>query len=204
MIYIQLAASAIIGYLLGSINSSIVVGQFYGVDVRNHGSGNAGATNTLRTIGKKAALFTTLGDILKGVIACLLGMIVYNSLSYDRYNIGMMIAGAFTIIGHNWPIFFKFKGGKGVLTSVAVTAMIDWKMALLLLGTFIIVTFISRYVSLGSIIASVAFPIISLVMKKDSNYLTFALFVAFLVVLRHKTNINRIISGKESKIGKNN
>ncbi|MDP4182682.1 MAG: glycerol-3-phosphate acyltransferase, partial [Bacillota bacterium] len=105
---LKIILTCVIGYLLGSLNSSLIIGKIYGVDVRKHGSGNAGATNTLRTLGKKAALFVTLGDVFKGIIACLLG---YFLLGND----GLMSAGIGAIIGHNWPLYFKFKGGKGVL-----------------------------------------------------------------------------------------
>lgn len=186
----------ILGYLLGSLNSSLLVGKAYGIDVRNHGSGNAGATNTLRTLGKKAAVFVILGDALKGVLACTIGSLI---LGYD----GLMVAGIGSIVGHNWPLYFKFKGGKGVLTSFAVALMIDWKVALVLFAIFVILVAIFRYISLGSIISASIFPIAAYIHKgEDKLYIAIAVIFAALIVLRHRSNIKRIVQGTESKFGK--
>lgn len=187
--------TGIVGYLLGSINSSLVVGKFYGVDVRQHGSGNAGATNTLRTLGKKAAIIATLGDMIKGFIACIIGLLLAKQM-------GIMTAGILAIIGHNWPIYFKFKGGKGVLTSLAVVVMMDPKIALILLGIFIIIVAITRYVSLGSIVATVLFPILAATLfKKPLEFIIYSSILALMIVFRHRTNIGRILKGTESKLG---
>lgn len=193
---------AVAGYLLGSINTSLVVGRFHGVDVRKHGSGNAGATNTLRTLGKKAALMVTLGDILKGIVACIIGMFVIGDVE-NVGNLGVMLGGLTAILGHNWPVFFGFKGGKGVLTSLAVVMMMDWRIGLLLLGVFAVIVALTRYVSLGSILAAALFPVVSAipVFGKTVVFIIFAAFLALLVVLRHRANIERIFSGTESKLG---
>jgi acyl phosphate:glycerol-3-phosphate acyltransferase len=194
--------TGIIGYLLGSVNSSLVVGKFYGVDVRNHGSGNAGATNTLRTLGKKAAIIATLGDMVKGFIACIIGLLIAKKTGMISEEMGIMIAGIAAIIGHNWPIFFKFKGGKGVLTSLAVVLMMDPIIALIALGTFIIVAAITRFVSLGSIVATLLFTILAATMfGKSSEFIIFSSILTFLIIFRHRTNIVRIIKGTESKLG---
>ena len=185
----------VIGYLLGSANSSLIVGKFYGVDVREHGSGNAGATNTLRTMGKSAALFATIGDILKGIIACLIGRLIAGEL-------GLMTAGIAAILGHNWPVYFKFKGGKGVLTSLAVVIMMDRKLALILLVSFIIIVALTRYVSLGSVIASSLFPISAVITGKSSEFIVFAIILAELVIIRHCANLDRLFKGTESKFRK--
>lgn len=187
--------ASIIGYLLGSINSSLVVGKFYGVDVRKHGSGNAGATNTLRTLGKKAAIIATLGDMLKGIVACIIGLLLAKE-------IGVMAAGIAAIIGHNWPLYFKFKGGKGVLTTLAVVLMMDWRIALVVLGAFIIVVAITRFVSLGSIVATILFPIFAATLfGKTIEFIIFSSILAFLIIFRHNANIVRIFKGTESKLG---
>jgi acyl phosphate:glycerol-3-phosphate acyltransferase len=187
--------TGIIGYLLGSVNSSLVVGKFYGVDVRNHGSGNAGATNTLRTLGKKAAIIATLGDMVKGFIACIIGLLIANDM-------GVMTAGVAAIIGHNWPIYFNFKGGKGILTSLAVVLMMDWRIALILLGIFIIIVAITRFVSLGSIVSTVLFPIIAATLfAKPTEFIVYSTVMAAMAIFRHRTNIQRIIKGTESKLG---
>jgi glycerol-3-phosphate acyltransferase PlsY len=186
----------ILGYLLGSLNSSLLVGKAYGVDVRNHGSGNAGATNTLRTLGKKAAVFVILGDALKGILACIIGNLI---LGYD----GLMVAGIGSIVGHNWPVYFKFKGGKGVLTSFAVALMIDWKVALVLFAIFVVIVTISRYISLGSVISAALFPAAAFIHKGDDKlYLSIAVIFAALIIIRHRSNIKRIVQGTESKFGK--
>ena len=187
--------TSLIGYFLGSINSSLIVGKFYGVDVRKHGSGNAGATNTLRTLGKKAAIIATLGDLIKGFVACIIGLLLAKEM-------GIMIAGIAAIIGHNWPIYFEFKGGKGVLTSLAVVLMMDPKIALIVLGSFIIIVAITKFVSLGSIVTSALFPILAATLfGKTLEFIIFSSILAFLIIFKHRTNIVRIIKGTESKLG---
>jgi acyl phosphate:glycerol-3-phosphate acyltransferase len=199
---LELVLVAVIGYLLGSVNASIVVGKFYGVDVRNHGSGNAGATNTLRTLGKKAAIFAGLGDVLKGVLACLIGLYLIGEVK-DIGNLGLMLGGISAIIGHNWPIYFGFKGGKGIFTSFAVVLMMDWRIGLLLFGLFLIVVAFSKFISLGSILASGLFPIVSAIpiFKKSYIFIIFAVVLGMLAIFRHRSNIVRIINGTESKFG---
>jgi acyl phosphate:glycerol-3-phosphate acyltransferase len=192
---IMLILSCIVGYLFGSANSSIIVGRFYGTDVRKHGSGNAGTTNTLRTLGKKAALFVLLGDILKGILAFLAGYYITGSA------LGGMAGGTAAILGHIWPVYFGFKGGKGVLTSLAVLLMIDWHIALVLLGIFIIIVLLTRYVSLGSIVAAVLFPILSLILGRSIETIVFSAVIAGLIIFMHRTNIKRLFEGTESKIG---
>lgn len=187
--------SCVVGYLLGSANSSLIIGKFYGTDVRKHGSGNAGATNTLRTLGKTAALFVTLGDILKGIIACLIGSVIYGKE-------GLIVAGIAAIIGHNWPLYFKFKGGKGVLTTFAVVIMMDWQVAIALLCVFIIIVVLTRYISLGSVLGAMLFPIGAYIRDGDNGvYVVSAVILAVLVVIRHRSNIARIFRGTESKFG---
>lgn len=192
---LKVLISAVAGYLLGSINTSLVVGKFYGTDVRKHGSGNAGATNTLRTLGKTAALFVLIGDILKGILACLIGLMVFGRT-------GEIIAGSLAIIGHNWPLYFGFRGGKGVLTSFSVLLVIDYKIALLVLLVFIIVTLATRYVSLSSISAAVALPILAIILKRDLGLIVFYALLGLLVIIRHRSNIERLLKGTEPKIGK--
>ncbi|MGE5615140.1 MAG: glycerol-3-phosphate 1-O-acyltransferase PlsY [Bacillota bacterium] len=191
--YIKLVLAAIAGYLLGSLNSSLITGMFYGVDIRKHGSGNAGMTNALRTLGKKAALFVLLGDFAKGVLAYLAGYYIYGGGQ------GGMVAGTAAIVGHVWPVFFRFKGGKGVLTTLAVLLLIDWPIALGLLGVFIIILILTKYVSLGSIVAAFLFPIASLVFERSLETVIFSGVIALLVIVKHRTNIKRLLDGTESK-----
>lgn len=184
----------ILGYLLGSVNTSLVVGKFYGTDVRNHGSGNAGLTNSLRVLGKKAAFLVLLGDVLKGIISCIIG-------SFAAGGLGLMAAGAGAVLGHNWPLYFNFKGGKGVLVSASVLFMMDWKIAIIALVIFIIIVALTRYVSLGSIIGAIVFPITAIIFKKDISFVLFAFAIGLLAIIRHKANIERILNGTESKLG---
>jgi len=195
MDFLRLVIVAVIGYLMGSANSSIIVGKFYGTDVRNHGSGNAGATNTLRTLGKSAAALVGVGDVLKGVVACIIG-------SYLAGDIGLMVGGLTAIVGHNWPVYFNFKGGKGIFTSFAVVLMMDYRLGLILLGIFAIVVLTTRYVSLSSVTASVLFPVIAVFEGKNTSFIVFATLLAALAVFRHRSNLKRLIEGTESKFGK--
>ena len=192
---IWLVISAIIGYLLGSANSSLIVGKFYGIDIRKHGSGNAGTTNTLRTLGKKAALFVLMGDLLKGVLAYLAGYYITGNA------LGGMIGGTATIFGHVWPVFFGFKGGKGVLTTLAVLLMMDWFTALILLGLFIIIVALTRYVSLGSIVGAALFPIVSIILGRNIENIIISALIAMLIIIMHRSNIKRLLNGSESKLG---
>ena len=189
--------AALIGYLLGSLNSSLIVGRLYKVDVRKHGSGNAGTTNTLRTLGKKAALFVLLGDLIKGILAYLAGYLICGN------ELGGMFGGTAAILGHVWPVFFSFKGGKGVLTSLAVLLLIDWPIALVLLGVFIVIVIITKYVSLGSIVAAVLFPLIAVILGRSIETILFSAIIAVLLVVKHHANIKRLMSGTESKFSFN-
>ena len=210
MYFLKIIFVIIAGYLLGSLNTSIIVGKCYGIDIRKQGSGNAGMTNTLRTLGKAAAVFVILGDILKGVLSYLIGNVVVDSAIVGGIlpnpltsvvGLGGMVGGIAAIIGHNWPIYFGFKGGKGILTSFSVVMMMDWKLGITLLGLFIITVAITRYVSLGSIIACVAFPITAFIKGNGPIFVIFASLLAILAIYRHKANIKRLISGTETKLG---
>jgi acyl phosphate:glycerol-3-phosphate acyltransferase len=197
----KLLLVAVAGYLLGSVNTSLVVGKFYGIDVRQYGSRNAGATNTLRTLGKAAALMVGAGDVLKGIISCLIGLLLIGKVNGDF--LGIMVGGVAAILGHNWPIYFGFKGGKGIFTSFAVVMMMDWKIGLTLLGIFIIIVVLSRYVSLGSVIGSLLFPVVAVMpmFKRSFTFVTFGVAVGLLALFRHRGNIVRIFNGTESKLG---
>jgi len=194
--------SSVIGYLIGSVNTSIIIGKLlYKVDIREHGSGNAGATNTLRTLGKGAAIAVVIGDFLKGVLACLIGRWVFGEINPgDGVFIGEYMAGLFSVVGHNWPVYFGFKGGKGVMTSFAVAVMFSPLSAVLCLAGFIIVVAITRYVSLGSIITAVMFPVFTIIFGEPLYMILTGAALAALIVWRHKENIKRLISGNERKL----
>lgn len=200
---LRLIAASLLGYLLGSLNTSVIVGKFYGTDVRKHGSGNAGMTNTLRILGKLPALIVVIGDVLKGVFACFFGNMI------SGYP-GMLLGGFFAVIGHNWPLYFRFKGGKGALTSISVIYYIDWRIGLIVTAVFVIVFAAGRYVSLGSIAAAAALPACALVLlilnkSKDRSgilFLIFSILLSALVIFRHRENIKRLLEGTEPKLGR--
>lgn len=199
---LKVFVTVLAGYLLGSLNTSIIVGMIYGLDIRQHGSGNAGATNTLRTLGKIPALLVTVGDILKGVIACLIGLLLIGNIE-GVGKLGIMTGGLAAILGHNWPVYFGFRGGKGVFVSIVTLMMMDWKIGLITFGIFFIIVLLTRFISLGSIIGGIAFPIISAIpiFDKTPVFIVFAIAVAILVVVKHRTNITRLMKGTESKLG---
>lgn len=217
---LALFVCAICGYLLGSINTSLIVGKFYGVDVRQHGSGNAGMTNVLRTLGKKAAAFTFLGDFLKGIVACLVGsglislaMLLFGADVFGTVSnpsqVGLMAAGAFCVFGHNWPIYFGFKGGKGVLTSLSVLLMMGPVPALFAVLLFVIIVALTRYISLGSMLAAAFLPTLVGVCSifgvdfgvgNVTSYLIFCIPLALLIIIRHKSNIVKLLNGTENKL----
>lgn len=200
MNYLLFVIIAIAGYLFGSVSFAVVIGKLmYNTDVREQGSKNAGATNVLRTLGKKAAALVTLGDVLKGVIAFIVGSWL-GSFAGDR-ELAAVICGFSAVLGHNYPVFFKFKGGKGVLTSLALTIMLDWRAAIIGLVVFAIVVIITRYVSLGSLLGTVADAATICILHSDKPifYIT-AILAAALIFVKHRANIKRLLNKTESKI----
>jgi len=192
---------AVIGYAIGSLNSSILVGKIFGTDVRTQGSKNAGLTNTLRVLGKKAAILVLVGDILKGVIAVLLGLLLKKWAGESSLGeLFSVMAGTFAVIGHNWPVYFGFKGGKGILTTATVIFMLDWRIGLIVLALFIIIVAIFRFVSLGSILGTVAVPVVAIALGHSVVFILFMIFLAALAVYRHKANIVRLVNGNENKL----
>ncbi|KFM99879.1 glycerol-3-phosphate 1-O-acyltransferase [Bacillus clarus] len=201
---LKIFAALVFGYLLGSLNTAVIVGKIYGKDIRSHGSKSAGLTNTLRVLGKSAAVFVLAGDILKGVIVCYIGLFlsVYFYSGEAKDCVSLLAASAGAVIGHNWPVYFGFKGGKGALTAVAVLFMIDWGMALLCLGFFVIIVALTRYVSLGTICATLLVAVISFipVFENTLYFYIFAFLMAFMVIFRHMENIQRLLLGTENKL----
>ncbi len=187
----------VVAYLLGSINLSIIISsKFYHDDIRQHGSGNAGMTNVMRTYGKKMAVITFVGDFLKAVVASLVGRVLLGYL-------GAYIAGFFCVLGHIFPIFYKFKGGKGVVTTAAMMFMTSPGVFLRLLAIFIIVVLISKFISLGSVITALAYPIVLDRVSGGGGKGGFPVLLAFAVALfvtwAHRENIKRILQGNENK-----
>lgn len=201
MIYLSIL-TAVIAYLLGSMNTSILVSKFMGKDVRKEGSGNAGATNTLRVFGKGAAAVVILGDGLKGVVAILIARLLVNVLpGIGNANIPVYTAALCVILGHNFPIYFGFKGGKGIMTSAAVILMLDWKIGLAVVVFALLVMAITKFVSLGSCLACLAFPTAIAIFRNDDVYLVIlAILMGALALFMHRANIVRLVKGTESKL----
>lgn len=197
-----IAIICIIAYFIGSISFSVIFSRkFAGVDVREKGSGNAGSTNTLRVAGKKAAILTLICDILKGVIAVLIPIIVVK-FSNKEVNEDLLkyLAGFFVILGHTFPIFFEFRGGKGVATALGVLITLSPRIGLICLAFAIVISAITRMVSVGSILSAILYPI--LIIFGGYNFLTIMLsiLIAALVIFNHRENIKRIKAGKENKL----
>ena len=185
----------LIPYLLGSINTAILVSKhFYHDDIRNYGSGNAGFTNVMRTYGKKAALITFAGDILKTLLAVLIGWSVFGYLT-------AYIAGFACFIGHIFPVFYNFKGGKGVLCMAAIMLMLDWRIFGTLVVVFVGIVMATKYISAGSVICAMMFPLMLNRMNDTGIYMIefVAIAIAVIVVIKHRTNLKRIFNGTESK-----
>ena len=196
---------SIIAYLLGSISFSIIISKkMAGFDVREKGSGNAGATNVLRSVGKKAAILTLICDCLKGVLAILVAFVVGKSVKNLDESLLIQLAGVFVILGHTFPVFFKFKGGKGVATSLGVLLMTNWQIGLICLVFALVLMVLTRFVSLGSIGAAILFPVLTVFIHTNylvnGNYIIFAIILAVLVVFNHRTNVQRLLAGKENKL----
>ena len=197
--------TAIIAYLIGSINFSIILSKkMAGFDVREKGSGNAGTTNMLRAVGKKAAAITLVCDILKGVVAILVAMFIGNVVEEANKPLLVQIAGIAVILGHTFPIFFKFKGGKGVATSLGVLIMSNWQIGLICLVFALILIILTQMVSVGSIAAAILYPVLTLFIPQNyivpGNYLIYSVLLAVLVVFNHRENVKRLLNGTENKI----
>ena len=202
---------AIIAYLIGSINFSIIISKkMAGFDVREKGSGNAGTTNMLRSVGKKAALITLICDILKGVVSIGLAIIIGNIAKYLDRELLLQIAGIAVVLGHTFPIFFGFKGGKGVATSLGVLLMSNWQIGLICLVFALVLMILTRMVSLGSCVAAVLFPVLTLFInqhytvltegKNGNVYFVYSIILAIIVLYNHRENIKRILNGTENKL----
>jgi acyl phosphate:glycerol-3-phosphate acyltransferase len=201
---LKILAGLASGYLIGSLNTGVIVGKIYGKDIRSHGSKSAGLTNTLRVLGKSAAVIVLAGDISKGIIACLIGLQlgVYVSTGEAIDCVSLLAAGAGAVMGHNWPVYFGFKGGKGALTAAAVMFMVDWVMALICLGFFVTLVAITRYVSLSTISATMLFAAISFipVFGNTLYFNIFSILMAFIIIYKHKKNVQRLLSGTENRL----
>lgn len=194
----------ILAYCIGSIPTAVWVSKYYfGIDIREYGSGNAGATNTFRVLGSKWGTLVMVIDVLKGLaavkLALLLPYYIENDLALTNFQIGLGVAA---VLGHIFPIWAQFKGGKGVATLFGLVIGISPWTALCCSGIFLLVLYLTRFVSLSSILASIAFPIFILIIFNVDNhaYRVFAIVVALLVILTHQKNISRLLKGSESKV----
>lgn len=201
---------AIIAYAIGSINFSVIISKkMAGFDVREKGSGNAGSTNVLRTVGKKAAILTLICDILKGIVSILIALLV-GVIAGESANKAIIveIAALAVVIGHTFPVFFNFKGGKGVATSLGVILLVNWKIGLICLVFALALMAITRMVSLGSISAAVLFAVLTIFIRDsyiagiefDFSFIIFGILLAAFVIFNHRSNLKRIISGTENKL----
>ena len=202
---VESAIIAIVAYLIGSINFSVILSKkMAGFDVREKGSGNAGTTNMLRSVGKKAAAITLVCDILKGVIAILIAMLMSKIFKDSNGALLVQIAGVAVILGHTFPIFFKFKGGKGVATSLGVLIMSNWQIGLICLVFALILIILTQMVSVGSIAAAILYPVLTLFIPQNyiipGNYIIYSVILAVIIVFNHRENVKRLLSGTENRI----
>ena len=194
----------IAAYLIGSIPTAVWVSRaFFDIDIRDYGSGNAGATNTYRVLGKKWGTFVMVADMIKAIVAVKLAFFIPESYNNELFLINLQLGlGLAAVLGHIFPIWAEFRGGKGVASLFGMVLGIQPNVALCCVGVFILVLFLTRWVSLSSILASIAFPVFILVIfnEPEALYRVFAIVVALLVLVTHQKNIGRIIKGNENKV----
>ena len=204
---------AIIAYCIGSVNFSVIFSKkFAGFDVREKGSGNAGTTNMLRSVGKKAAAITLICDILKGVVAIGIAILLGYIPDMNK-ELLVQIAGVAVILGHTFPVFFGFKGGKGVATSLGVLLLSNWQIGLICLVFALVLMILTRMVSVGSCAAAILFPVLTLFInehytvltegKSGNVYFIYSVILAIIVLFNHRENIKRLLNGTENKISFN-
>lgn len=222
-VFVLAAVVSIIAYLLGSINFAIIFTKIAdkNKDIREMGSGNAGFTNVLRSVGKGPAILTITFDFLKGIIAVLIGWLVFylftkgETLTYEYQVYGRYLSGLFAVVGHMYPVYFGFKGGKGVVTTAALMAVVDWRVFLMILLTFLIMFLITKIISISSITCGLMYGVYTFIMTYFVDYRghfgdyslryvalsTFcAAAIGIFVVVKHKDNIKRLLKGEEKKI----
>ncbi len=206
MEWIWILTATALAYLIGSVSTAILVGRLIaGEDIRTHGSGNAGATNALRTYGKKAALLVLLGDMGKAAVSVGVAYLIWSlaGLSEESWKPMLYLSALGAVLGHNFPVYFQFRGGKGVLVSTVAILFVDWRIGLLVIAIALLTMFIWRYVSLGSITGAVAYLVLCLAFHwGEWLLLAQAVILSGLLIVMHRGNIKRLLSGTESKLGK--
>ena len=198
-----------IGYVCGLLQTSYIYGRMHGIDIRNYGSGNAGTTNALRTLGKKAGLITLLGDALKCIVAVVIAWLIFRESHPEMVKLLELYAAAGTILGHNFPFYLKFRGGKGIAATAGLLASVDIRIGVVALIVFIIVFLTTHYVSLGSIMVYVTFVAGLVVLGENQGYsmdmryvremYIIAAALAVMAIYKHRANIQRLLSGTENK-----
>lgn len=198
-----------IGYVCGLFQTSYIYGKAHGIDIRDYGSGNAGTTNALRTLGRKAGAITFLGDCFKCVVAVLIVRLIFGKTQGENFKLLGLYAAAGTILGHNFPFYLKFRGGKGIAATAGLLFSFDWRLMLVALAVFLLVFFTTHYVSLGSLMVYVVFVGGLFFMGQTGQFdmeparihemYGLGLFLAGLAVWKHRANIVRLIHGNENK-----
>ncbi|MBO5317393.1 MAG: glycerol-3-phosphate acyltransferase [Oscillospiraceae bacterium] len=196
--WLFLVVSIVAGYLLGNLNGAVCVSRLLHDDVRSHGSGNAGLTNFIRSYGASRSLMVIAIDAGKAVVACLLGgILLKDSLGFRA---GAAIGGAAVMLGHVFPAFLGFRGGKGILSGLFIAIVVDWRIALLILGVFALAYFATQYVSLGSVLAAITFAVgFALLHHRDPIVMACGIFMGLLAAAMHWQNILRLVKGQERK-----
>ena len=200
--WLALAAAgvAIVAYFLGCFNGAVVVSRYIlRNDVRSHGSGNAGLTNFYRVFGGPLTVVVVLSDVVKAVLAVLFAVYIAGLMSPELVPVARYWAAVFCLVGHMYPCTFQFRGGKGILSGGTIAIMIDWRVALVVWGGFLLLTILTRYVSLGSLWAGASFPFISWYCYPDPVVVNLAFCAGGLVVWKHRENIQRLVQGKERR-----
>lgn len=187
----------LMGYLLGCFQTAFIIGKFKkNIDIRQYGSGNSGTTNAIRVLGWKLGALTFAGDIAKAVVAVILAKILFDDFSAGFY------AGFGAIIGHNWPVFLKFKGGKGIASTIGVLLAVDFRIGLIMIAILAVTILLTKYVSLGSILMVISIPVLMLVFYNDQwEFILLGLLLMTSALYRHKENIKRLMSRTENKLG---
>ncbi len=190
--------AVVLGYLLGNLNGAVCVSRLMGDDVRTHGSGNAGLTNFIRSYGAGRSAMVIVMDAGKAVLACVVGGLLF--MSHEGFQTGAALGGVAVIVGHAFPVFLKFRGGKGILSGLFVAIVVDWRIALLILAVFAIAYLITWYVSLGSVLAAITFSIGFAVLHSDNlTVMLCGVFTGLLATFMHRQNIVRLLKGQERK-----
>lgn len=196
MTVLKIVAICIIGYLIGSISSAITMGKIYGIDIKKVGSGNAGATNVARCIGKWQSVVVFLFDFFKGAIAVFIASLIWKECA--------VVAGLFAVLGHNFPIYYGFKGGKGVSTTFGILLAIDWRIGLIIGAAVVVLLFATKIMSLSNLICFAFLPLTTYFINPGEGNINVYITAVFAVLIyfTHRSNIKRLLNGTENKLGK--